>query len=101
MSENERAGKTTGYIILKADDEPNGSGPVQWPKLSVMNPGDEDGVPIPVTATSASAAINKWGKGLSYTMQEGKFIAVPERSFKVIEKTVTERPVVSLQQSLL
>lgn len=91
----------TGYIILKADEEHTGSGPMPLPKLSVMNEIDSTGAPTPVTATSAKMAINKWGKDLPPAMQQGKFVAVPERSFKVIQRTVEERPVVNVQETLL
>ena len=91
----------TGYIILKADEDSPGSGAEVWPKLSVMNKSDVAGSPIPVEASSAKQAINKWGKELSGEMQRGKFIAIPSRSFKVIQRTVEERPVVNLQESLL
>jgi hypothetical protein len=91
----------TGYIILKADEESPGHGPAQWPMLSVMNKSDDRSQPIPVNATSAKAAINKWGEGLSPEMQQGKFVAVPERSFTAIQRTVEQRPVVSVQETLL
>ena len=91
----------TGYIILKADEESPGHGPAQWPMLSIMNSADDKGQPYPIEATSASVAINKWGEGRSPEMQQGKFIAVPERSFKAIQRTVEERPVVNVQETLL